>query len=113
MWLASGRDSSPDELAAAYDPCLKIMANGFMPSDTDTREQFRRLVLRPLAADQHRVPRIWLKAAPAIIREAAKAEWVAEGTALLQLAHEMLPELMGESPLRAAQQPGRDSRPGT
>src|SRR5271170_1956679 len=112
MWLASGCDSSPDELAAAYDTCLKIVAYGFMPSDTDTRQQFRLLVLRQLAADQHRVPRIWLESAPAMIREAAKTEWVAEGAALLQLAHEILPELMSASPSRPAQQPDHDASPG-
>lgn len=112
MWIASGCDSSPDELAAAYDTCLKIAAHGFMPSDTGTRQQFRLLVLRQLAADQHRVPRIWLESVPAMIREAAEVEWVAEGAALLQLAHEILPELMGASPSRPAQQPGCYGSPG-
>ena len=62
LWLASGSDS-PDELAGAYDTCLEIATLGFGPPRRDPG-RFRILVLRQLAADQHRVPRIWLESVP-------------------------------------------------
>ena len=94
LWLTSGYDSTPDELAAAYDTCLKIAAHGFIPSDSGTRERFRILVLRQLAADQNRVPRTLLESAQVKIQEAAESTWATEGAALLRLAREILPELI-------------------
>lgn len=105
LWLTSGYDSTPDELAAAYNTCLKILAFGFSPSDTDTRERFRILVLRQLAADQHRVPRAMLESALVKMQEVAEDKWATEGAALLRLAREIIPELMAARPHESPRNP--------
>jgi hypothetical protein len=111
LWLASSKDSAPDELAAAYDTCLKIVVQGFSPYDTETWERFRVMVLRQLAADQQRLPQAWLNSAVTIIQDATHAD-APEGAALLRIANEALPELMAASPTRPAQQPGHNGSPG-
>lgn len=111
LWLASSKDSAPDELAAAYDTCLKIVVQGFSPYDTETWERFRIMVLRQLAADQQRLPQAWLNSAVTIIQDATHAD-APEGAALLRIANEALPELMAASPTRPAQQPGHNGSPG-
>ena len=111
LWLTSSKDSAPDELAAAYGTCLKIVVQGFSPYDTETWERFRIMVLRLLAADQQRLPQAWLDSAVMKIQDATHAD-APEGAALLRIANEALPELMAASPSRPAQQPGRDGSPG-
>ncbi len=97
MWLASSKDSTPDELATAYDTCLKIAINGFSPFETKTRERFRLIVLRQLAADQHRLPSVWLESARLKIQGGRNDDWH-QGAALLEIANETAPELMAASP---------------
>ena len=103
LWLTSSKDSATDELAAAYDTCLKIVVQGFSPYDTETWERFRIMVLRQLAADQQRLPQAWLNSAVMKIQDATHAD-ATEGAALLRIANEVLPELMAASPARPAQQ---------
>jgi hypothetical protein len=98
LWLASSQDSSPQVLAAAYDTCLLISISGFAPYDTDTRKRFRTIVLRQLAADYQRLPQRWLATAAREIKEAGqsgdKDKLAQEGLALLNMAIEIIPELM-------------------
>ena len=100
LWLKSGKDSTPHELAAAYDICLKIAIHGFAPFEVNTRERFRVLVLRQLAADQGRLPRTWLKSAVTKIQEAGDKEPF-EGSALLRIAYDTIPGLMAAWPKKA------------
>ena len=93
LWLKSGSDSIPNELAAAYDICLKIAIHGFAPFEVNARERFRILLLRQLATDQRRLPRAWLESAIAKIKEAGNNEPF-EGAALLRIANDTIPELM-------------------
>jgi len=94
MWLVSSKDSTSDELATSFDSCLKIAIDGFAPFDTDTRERFRLLVLRQLAADQHRLPEAWLVSARLKITEARNGDPDHQGAELLRLANEVIPEIM-------------------
>jgi hypothetical protein len=110
LWLAFSKDSAPDELAAAYDTCLKIVVQGFSPYDTETWERFRIMVLRQLAADQRRLPQAWLNSAATIIQDATHTD-APEGAALLRIANEALPELMAACLTRPAQQPGHNGSP--
>jgi hypothetical protein len=105
LWLTSGYGSTPDELAVAYNTCLKILAFGFSPSDTDTRERFRILVLRQLATDQHRVSRAMLESALVKMQDVAEEKWATEGAALLRLAREIIPELIAASPHESPRNP--------
>jgi hypothetical protein len=93
MWLTSGADSTPDELATAYDTCLQIAVHGFEPLEKLTRERFRWLVLRQLAADQHRLPKSWLEEAKLKILETRNDDRH-QGAELLQIANETIPDLM-------------------
>ena len=98
LWLMSGQDTSPHELADAYDTCLLILISGFAPFDTETRERFRTIVLRQLATDLHRLPQAWLQTAARDIKEAGesgdKDRFAKDGPALLRMANEICPELM-------------------
>jgi hypothetical protein len=70
LWLTSSKDSPGDELTAAYDTCLEIIIHDlFGPNASRTREHFRVLVLRQLAADQQRLPGDWLESLRARIQD--------------------------------------------
>ena len=97
MWVTSGKDSSQDELTAAYDMCLNIVIHGFAPSQTEARELFRTMVLRQLAADRQRLPQSWMDSAGTRIRDAA-GTGTHEGEALLRIANEILPGIMTTRP---------------
>lgn len=61
LWLASGSQSTPDQLASAYDICLDITISAlFGPGQSTIRQSFRVLVFRQLAADQRRLSANWL-----------------------------------------------------
>lgn len=95
LWLTSSQDSSADELAAAYDTCLKISVHGFAPFDTQTRHLFRTIFLRQLSSDYHRLPRPWLESAAQAVRQGSKEDqYRHEAEALLEMASEILPALM-------------------
>ena len=95
LWLTSSLDSSPDELAAAYDTCLKISVSGFAPYDTQTRRLFRTIFLRQVSSDYDRLPRRWLElAAQAIMKGSKEDQYGHDGAALLRMANEILPALM-------------------
>ncbi len=96
LWLTASQGKSPDELAAAYDTCLRISFNGFAPYDVNTRENFRALILRQLAADVHRLPAGWLRDAIEQIKQGKST--ADEGPELVRMANEILPELMAEGP---------------
>lgn len=97
LWLASSKASNPDELATAYGTCLNIAIHGFAPYDTSAYERFRLLILRQLAADQHRLPAAWLDSAARELREARNNDR-RQGSELLRMANQMLPELMSALP---------------
>ncbi len=99
LWLAASRENSPDELAFAYDTCLRIAIKGFAPVDVDTRARFRAHVLRQLVADVHRLPASWLGDAIEQIKRAGKST-SGEGPEFVRMANEILPELMAEDPPR-------------
>ena len=95
LWLASGKDSPPGELITAYDTCLKIaILGGFSPGGAATRERFRILVLRQVAAHRSRLPQDWLDSVVAKIWDAVSKGSVNAGEELLRIANETLPELM-------------------
>jgi hypothetical protein len=102
LWLKTGQDSTPDELAAAYDICLRIAIHGFAPFEVSARERFRVLVLRQLAADQERLPLAWLESTVTKIQEAGGAEPF-EGSGLLEIANHIIPGLMAIRPKNASQ----------
>ncbi|MEU9603457.1 hypothetical protein [Streptomyces sp. NPDC048057] len=55
LWLTSGLHAAPDELASRYYDCARVMTwNSSI--DEDTRYEVRRLVLRQLVLDAHRLP---------------------------------------------------------
>jgi NACHT conflict system protein len=99
LWLTTSREKSPDELAVAYDTCLRFAIDGFAPFDVDTRAGFRNHFLRQLATDYHRLPTSWLGDAIKQIREAGKST-KNEGFELIRMAREILPDLMAEEPPR-------------
>jgi hypothetical protein len=105
LWMASSSKSSPHELAAAYDTCLKIAIHGFAPPDIGPRERFRVLVLRQLAADQWRLPQAWLESAIKKIQEAGEDETF-ERAVLLRMANDILCGTMAVSSEDTAQEPG-------
>jgi hypothetical protein len=97
LWLASGSDLSPADLAGAYDTCLEIVIRArFGPGANALRKRVRTLVLRQLAADQHRVPRAWLISVIARIRLAPDntSGEVSEASELVEIASDILPELV-------------------
>lgn len=61
LWLASGQDLNADVLAAQYEICLRIAANGFAPDDDRTRRAYRSLVLHRLKYDAWQQPRGWIR----------------------------------------------------
>jgi hypothetical protein len=71
LWLTSGQDSSPDDLAAAHSICLDIALHAFSPFDNEARTTYRDLVLRQLANDRARLPTAWLRDAANQIQEIA------------------------------------------
>jgi hypothetical protein len=95
LWITVSQEKSPDELAAAYDTCLRIAIHGFAPFDVDTRARFRAYVLHQLATDSHRLPASWLDDAIKQIREAGKST-NKEGSEFVRMASETFPELMTE-----------------
>jgi hypothetical protein len=94
LWLVSARDSSADKLAEAFDVCLRISLHAFGPFDANTRKRYREIFFRQLAADQHRLPRIWLESAAQAIREVTEDALHDEGEELVQMALEMVPKVM-------------------
>lgn len=99
LWITASQENSPDELAVAYDTCLRIAIRGLFTFDVDTRARFRAHVLRQLATDFHRLPASWLGDAIKQIKEAEKSI-NKEGPELVRMANEILPELMAEDPPR-------------
>jgi hypothetical protein len=97
LWVNASQENGPDELAAAYDTCLQIAIHGFAPFDVKTRAGFRDHFIRQLATDYHRLPASWLGDAIKQIREAGKST-KNEGSELIRMASEILPELMAEEP---------------
>ncbi|MGH3772201.1 MAG: NACHT domain-containing protein [Pseudonocardiaceae bacterium] len=97
LWLTASQEKSPDELAVAYDACLRIATNGFAPFDVDTRARFRDHFLRQLSADYHRLPSDWLQDTIEKIKKAGGSARM-EGPELVRMANEILPELMAEDP---------------
>jgi hypothetical protein len=95
MWLASGQDSPPEELTAAYDTCLNIALHGFAPFDTSTRERFRLLIFRQLAADMHRLPKHWLASAKLKIARARNDDRH-QAADLVRIANEVVPGFIPE-----------------
>lgn len=95
LWLTASQGKGPDELAAAYDTCLRISIHGFAPQDIDTRARFRAHVLRQLAADAYRLSASWLGDVIKQIKEAGKSP-DDEGPDLVRMANEILPELMAK-----------------
>jgi NACHT N-terminal Helical domain 7 len=73
LWLTTGEEKTPNELAITYDTCLRIATSGFAPFDVDTRARFQRLFLRQLAANQHRLPPGWVHGAMKKISEVGKS----------------------------------------
>ena len=96
LWLTASQQKNPDELATAYDTCLAIAIHGFAPIDVDTRARFREHFLRQLAVDTHRLPARWLGDAVEQIKRAGDST-KDEGSELVRMANEILPELMAES----------------
>jgi hypothetical protein len=94
LWLASGKDSTQDELVSAYDTCLNIVIKSFAPHHVQARTLFRTLVLRQLANDQQRMPDDWLNSAVRRIRDAVGSPVSNEGPELLRIAEEAFPGLM-------------------
>jgi hypothetical protein len=100
LWLTSNMDSAADALTAAYDTCLEIAILGrFSPSGTTTRESFRILVFRQLAADESRLPQDWLKAVVIRIQDAVskRPDEVRGPEELLRIANATLPGLMAST----------------
>ncbi len=95
LWLTASQEKGPDELAAAYDTCLRISIHGFAPQDIDTRARFRACVLRQLATDVYRLPVSWLGDVIEQIKETGKSS-DDEGPDLVRMANEILPELMAK-----------------
>lgn len=95
LWLTASQEKGPDELAAAYDTCLRISITGFAPQHIDTRARFWAHVLRQLAADVHRLPASWLSDAIEQIKKSGKSPRN-EGPELIRMANEILPELMAK-----------------
>jgi NACHT N-terminal Helical domain 7 len=60
LWIASGQDSTPADLAAAYAACLQIAMRAFSALDAEARDKYRTLILRQLAADRPRLPESWI-----------------------------------------------------
>lgn len=96
LWLVSSQDSPMDELAAAYDTCLKITIHGFAPFDSQARNLYRQIFLHQLSLDYHRLPKAWLESAARAIRQGSEVSWNErhEGQALLRMAQQTLPALM-------------------
>jgi hypothetical protein len=103
LWLASNQDVGGEELASAYDTCLRISIQGFAPGDAEAREAFRAIFLRQLQVDRGRLPQIWFDAATDLVRKAKNSEL--RDVELLRKAIEIARELHGdpegESPLDA------------
>lgn len=74
LWLTTGQDSAPAELAAAYTTCLRIATHAFSPLDADARDTYRALVLRQLATDCSRIPASLLRAMMDDLPETGYAE---------------------------------------
>ncbi len=111
LWLAASMDSSPEELAAAYDTCLEIAILGrFSPSGTATREHFRFLVLRQLAAHQPQLPQDWYESVVTRIRDAVAngPSRVYDPAELLRIANATLPEFTAASPTQPRRSSGTD-----
>ncbi len=96
LWLTVGQEKSPEELAAAYETCLRIAINGFAPQDINTIARFREQFLRQLASHIHRLSASWLGDVIEQIKRAGKST-VDEGPALVRMANDILPELMAEA----------------
>jgi hypothetical protein len=117
LWLASCKDSTADELAAAYDIPLKLVTGASPPwarkESDDTCERLRYLVLRQLAADRRRLPRSWLESVVTRLQGAAKYLDDPRGAALLSIDQETISALMepsdNESPEAPKPQPPGDS----
>jgi hypothetical protein len=95
LWLTASQEKSTDDLAVAYDRCLRIAISGFAPFDVDVRAGFRDHFLRQLAADVYRLPASWLGEAIEQIKEAGNS-LDDEGSDLVRMANEILPELMAK-----------------
>ncbi|MGW0624600.1 NACHT domain-containing protein [Streptomyces sp. NPDC002765] len=90
LWLTSDQDSTPADLTAAFDMCLRIALNGFAPFDTETRRRFRLVFLRRLVADWERLEHDWVERAMRAIHEGGK-DATDEGPQFLDAAREILP----------------------
>jgi len=95
LWLVSAQDSSANQLAEAFDVCLRISLHGFAPFDANARKRYREVFLRQLSIDQHRLPRRWLESAAQAIREVTKdSRHDDEGEDLVQMALKTVPKVM-------------------
>jgi hypothetical protein len=94
LWLALSEPTSPDQLAATHDTCLKIAIHGFGPYDVETRRRYRQLVLRLLAMNRARLPEAFLRDATNQLRAGGRYE----SAELLALARKELPGLLPEDP---------------
>jgi hypothetical protein len=106
LWLACSTESAPGELTSAFDTCLEIAIYGRFSSGTATRERFRTLVLRQIAANQQRLPQDWLDSIGIRIRDTVnnRPGEVYDAAELLRIANEILPELIAIGRGTAGQQ---------
>jgi hypothetical protein len=96
LWITASQEKRPDELASAYNACLRIAIDGFAPYDVETRKHFRVLILRQMAADIHRLPSDWLRHATGQIEKAGTLT-TQEGPELVRMATELLPGAIFEN----------------
>ncbi|MEU4526557.1 AAA family ATPase [Amycolatopsis sp. NPDC024027] len=93
LWLKAGSEASGDELAAAYDPCMRYAVHGFAPDDSDTRRKFRLLFLHQLQVVRDRLP---LAALDRTVREMLRTDGpeVEDKEDLLTLTRAICPKLL-------------------
>ena len=97
LWLTSGGDCAPEDLAAAFDVCLEIAIRArFAPNQGKIRERFRVLVLRHLAVNQQRLPDDWLHSVARRIQAARNdsSDESREPAELVRIVMTIIPQLI-------------------
>lgn len=94
LWLRIDQDCTARELTAAFDVCLQTALNSFAPTDDETRQRFRLMFLRRLAADWRRVEPEWVERAMRSIHDGGKDATVDGGALFYELARDVLPDAL-------------------
>ncbi|MEU7861238.1 hypothetical protein [Nonomuraea sp. NPDC049141] len=69
LWVVSSRRNT-EELADAYDDCLKIALHAFAPFDVENQARYREALLRQFALDRERLPGTWRDRARLLLEKA-------------------------------------------